>query len=259
MTTKKRRLGRVEVEAMGLLDRPPPMVFPGPNAAPDLDEPLPDAMHQFDYLADTFVILRRHFSRHRMTLAHGNSPIYYVEVVDGEEHTRHVSPDCYVAFRVDAEAIRRRNGYFMREVGEAPEFVLEIASVSTSRNDLGPKRGIYARLGVNEYWRFDATGGEYYGDPLVGEDLVDGEYRRLEIHHEPNGQIWGHSPALGLDLCWESGQLCFFNPKTGLYLLDFDEEGERADAQQARADAAEAEAADLREQLRRLREQGPEA
>ena len=242
----------MEVEAMGLLDRPPPMVFPGPNAAPDLDEPLPDAMHQFDYLADTFVILRRHFSRHRMTLAHGNSPIYYEEVVAGVEHTRHVSPDCYVAFRVDAEAIRRRNGYFMREVGQAPDFALEIASVSTYRNDLGPKRDLYARLGIGEYWRFDPTGGQFYGEPLVGETLVDGEYHLHGMRQEDNGLVWGHSPALGLDLCWEPGRLRFFNPATGLYLLNLRES-------ETRAAAAEAEAADLREQLRCLREQHPEA
>ena len=251
MTTEKRRHRRTEVEAMGLADRPPMIVFPGPDAAPDIDEPLPDAMFQVDYFADILVLLSRHFSRYPMTLVHGNSPIYYEEVVDGIDQPRHVSPDCYVAFGVDAEAIRKRNGYFMREVGQAPDFALEIASVSTYRNDLGPKRDLYARLGISEYWRFDPTGGQFYGEPLVEETLVDGEYHRHGMHQEDNGLVWGHSPALGLDLCWEPGRLRFFNPATGLYLLNLRESA-------TRAEAAEAEAADLREQLRLLREQRPE-
>ena len=252
MTTRNRRLGRVEVEAMGPLAQPRGIILPGPNAVPDLDEPLPDAMYQFDHLADTFVLLNRHFSRHRMTLVHGNSPIYYEDVVEGVERTRHVSPDGYVAFGVDAEAIYMRNGYFMREVGRAPDFVLEIASVSTYRNDLGPKREIYARLGVEEYWRFDSKGGQYYGEPLVGETLVDGEYRRLDIRRESDSLVWGHSPVLGLDLCWVSGRLRFFNPATGDYLRDLAEAEEAWQDAESRANAAEAELAALREELRRL-------
>ena len=45
--------------------------------------------------------------------------------------------------------------------------------------DLGRKRDLYAALGVLEYWRYDATCGEFYGEPLVGEYLLDGEYRRF--------------------------------------------------------------------------------
>ena len=245
MTTKK-RLRRNDVEAMGLLDCPPAIVLPGPDAAPDIDEPLPDAMFQIDYFADTLVVLRQHFSRHPMTLVHGNSPIYYEEMEDGVEHASHVSPDCYVAFGVDPEAIRKRNGYFMREVGQAPDFALDIGSVSTYRNDLGPKRDLYARLGIGEYWRFDPTGGQYYGDPLLGETLVDAEYCRLDIHRNSGGLVWAHSPALGLDLCWEPGRLRFFSPATGLYLPDLAEE-------RAAHQAAEAEVLRLSEQLRQLR------
>ena len=249
MTTEKRRLRRTEVEALGLADRPPMIVFPGPDAAPDIDEPLPDAMFQVPHYTETLEVLRTHFSLYPLTLVYGNSPIYYT---DDEGETRRVMPDCYVTFGVNAEAIRRRNGFFLHEVGQAPDFALEIASVSTYRNDLGPKRDLYARLGIGEYWRFDPTGGQYYGESLVGETLVDGEYHRHRMHQEDNGLVWGHSPALGLDLCWEPGRLRFFNPATGLYLLNLRES-------ETRAEAAEAEAADLREQLRRLREQRTEA
>ena len=36
-------------------------------------------------------------------------------------------------------------------------------------------REIAAELGALEYWRYDPTGGEHYGEPLVGE------YRRFEM------------------------------------------------------------------------------
>ena len=65
------------------------------------------------------------------------------------------------------------NTYLLWEVGKAPDFVLEIGSKSTANADLVRKRELYAELGVGEYWRYDATGGEFYGEPLVGERLVD--------------------------------------------------------------------------------------
>ena len=256
MTISKKGLRRIGLEAAGLLDHPPRIALPGPNAAPDIEEPLPDAMYQDPHYTRTLEVVRTHFSLYPRTLVYGNSPIYYE---DDQGRTRWVLPDCYVAFDVDAEAIQERNGYFMREVGRAPDFALEIASVSTYRNDLGPKRELYARLGIDEYWRFDGTGGRHYGEPLVGETLVDGEYRRLGIHRESDNLVWGHSPVLGLDLCWIPDRLRFFNPETREYLLYHAEleaarqaAEARANAAESRANTAEAELAALREQLRRL-------
>ncbi len=249
MTISKKELRRISLEANGLLEHPPRIMPPGPNAAPDIEEPLPDAMYQDPHYTRTLEIVRTHFLLYPRTLVYGNSPIYYE---DDQGRTRWVLPDCYVAFDVDAEAIQLRNGYFMREVGRAPDFALEIASVSTYRNDLGPKRELYARLGIDEYWRFDGTGGRHYGEPLVGETLVDGEYQRLEIHRESDTLVWGHSPVLGLDLCWFPDRLRFFNPETGEYLLDHAELATALQSAEARANAAQTELSDLREQLRRL-------
>ena len=77
-------------------------------------------------------------------------------------------------------------------------FVLEVASESTAHRDLGEKREIYARMGAQEYWRLDRDG-EYYGEPLVGERLVNGEYERIELHTEANGDTWSRSEVLGVD------------------------------------------------------------
>lgn len=69
------------------------------------------------------------------------------------------------------------------EVGKAPDFVLETGSGSTADGDLGRKGDLYAEVGMSEYWRSDATGGEFYGEPLVGEYLQDSEYRHPELRH----------------------------------------------------------------------------
>ena len=78
---------------------------------------------------------------------------------------RSVSPDCYVVFGLSDAALRSlslegNNTYLLWEVGKPPDFILEIGSRSTARADLGSKRELYAEIGVGEYWRYDATGGE---------------------------------------------------------------------------------------------------
>ena len=112
-----------------------------------------------------------------------------------------VSPDGFIVFglETDSRAIRlNRRSYRIDEWGRTPAFVLEVASESTARRDMGVKRDIYARMGVQEYWRLDLFG-EYYREPLVGETLVDGEYQRFELHTESNGDVWSRSEVLGVD------------------------------------------------------------
>ena len=111
-----------------------------------------------------------------------------------------VVPDCCVILGVDAVRVRfDSRSYRIEEWGQRPAFVLEVGSPSTARRDLVEKRAIYAGMGAQEYWRLDRSGGDYYGEPLVGERLVNGEYERLELHTEPNGDIWSRSEVLGVD------------------------------------------------------------
>jgi hypothetical protein len=182
-------------------------------------------------------------------------------------------PDCVVSFGVDPQAIHDRNGYVISEVGKPPDFVLEIASESTGVVDYTRKRDGYAGYGVREYWRFDPTGGDYHDQPMAGDVLVNGEYQPTPLNRGAGGLIRGHSPVLGLDLCWDNGRLRFYDPKAGEYLSTMIEalsghaESEaRADAEsharveaEARADAeaqarveAEAEVQSLRERLSKL-------
>ena len=210
---------------------PPYLAIPDPGA-PDDHEPLPDAMLQEPHFSETMQVVRTYFLGRSAALVSGDSPIYYDDQ-EGEQQI--VRPDCYIAFDVDEESIRRRNGYFLRDVGRPPDFALEIASESTHTEDTGRKRGIYARLGIGEYWRFDSTGGKFYPEPLAGELLEEGEYRPIEMQRNAEGVIWGRSPALGLDLCWHAGRLRFYDPVAGAY----------------RRNLAEAEAVILLEQVAR--------
>ena len=171
-----------------------------------------------------------------------------------------VAPDVYLAFGVDAEAIRPRKLYLPWEVGKPPDWALEIASESTRRNDVENKPGIYAQIGVPEYWMFDPSGGAYYGQPLTGLSLVNGVYRPIELTGEPDGVLKGYSEVLGLSFCWEEGWPRFYDPSTGRYLDNW--RTERAARQAAEAqrdtalserDAALSENRRLREELRRLR------
>jgi hypothetical protein len=149
----------------------------------------------------------------------------------------------YVALGVDAAAIVARKLYLPWEAGKPPDWVLEIASESTWREDVYRKPAVYARIGVPEYWRFDPSGGSHYGYPLAGERLVDGVYQPIELTSEPDGVLKGYSDVLKLSLCWDEGQARIYNPETGTYLANLTE------ARVARAEA-EAEVRQLREQLR---------
>ncbi len=222
------------------------------SVLPDEPEPIEDGMYQTPTLIEILHILSDHFTdlgrRPDVLLDTGNF-VYY----DPTNRNVRVGPDCFIAFGVDAEAIRLRNGYVIWEVGKAPDFALEIASPSTSRRDLTVKRDIYASLGITEYWRFDATGGGNYGEPLVGEELVEGRYRRLPISTTEDGIIWAHSPLLGLDFCSQEGHLRFYDPAVGEYLRMIDEERAAREAAEAGQLAAEMAAERLREELRQLR------
>ena len=155
-------------------------------------------------------------------------------------------PDLLIAFRVDPARIIAHRGYSIEEWGKPPDFVLEIASENTAENDVTVKRDDYAAFGIPEYWRFDPSGGDYYGTGLSGDRLVDGLYQPIGITVTDDSHSRGHSEVLGLDLCWEDGQLRWYAPPAERYLPTFDDEAEARIAAEERVRALEAE-------IRRLR------
>ena len=211
-------------------------------------EPLPDPPRERDMQQDVGInafrrVLEPHFAHRDDVLIAGGGFLRHEATNDAER----LAPDCVVTFGVNPDAIVARNGYVISEVGKPPDFVLEVASRSTGRRDYTVKREGYAGYGVQEYWRFDHTGGRFHDVALAGDVLVDGRYQPLPIREEADGLIWGHSAVLGLDLCWDDGEFRLRNPITGEFLPNPAE-------LQVERDAALAEAARLREQLRRLQQ-----
>ena len=169
-------------------------------------------------------------------------------------------PDLLIAFNARPKLIIPRNGYLIPEQGKPPDFVLEVGSESTGRIDEGRKRQDYARFRVPEYWRFDPSGGDYHSTHLAGDRLAGVEYEPIAIQRTVEGHFRGHSEALNLDLCWEDGQLRFWDPVGRLYLNTYLEERDARVAErdariaaEARADAEAARARALEEELSRLR------
>ena len=160
-------------------------------------------------------------------------------------------PDLLIAFGVHPDLWGARNGYLIPEQGKPPDFVMEVASESTARRDETLKREAYAAMGVPEYWRFDPTGGGRYSTHLASDRLVDGLYVPITIHRTDDEHLWGHSDSLNLDLCWEQGDLRFWDPVARRYLHTFMEESAARREAEARAAAAEARVRQLEEELRR--------
>ena len=200
--------------------------------------PLPDGYYQDPLFREIVTTVEMHFKDRPDVTVSGNTFVYYRQ----GDPRRFVAPDCYVALGISKESIQRFNTYRTWEVGQPPDFALEIGSPSTADHDLTDKRDLYARIGIGEYWRFDATGGDFYHEPLVGEYLADGQYHRFPLNHEPNGLIWAYSPALNLNLCWENGRLRFHNPATNEWLLSYQEQHAARQAAQAHAREVEAHA-----------------
>ena len=182
--------------------------------------------------------LRRHLGNSDTTVVIGEVPIGW------NIHTRREVirvPDLLIAFDVDRAFVVAEMGYSIDEHGKPPDFALELASPNTARNDERGKRVDYANFGVREYWRFDGSGGRWYRRPLAGDALVDGECQPVEIHRADGNRYWGHSDVLNLDVCWEYGELRFYDTDAGQYLLTFDEADDGRLAAEERIRQLEAE------------------
>ncbi len=229
----------------------------------DDPEPPEDAMQQFRTIHVVISALLARYENDPDTLVAEQSNLVYDSAVRGSV----VAPDAFVVFGVDADSIERgRRSYRIDEWGPPPAFVLEVASESTAARDLGEKREIYARMGAQEYWRLDRTG-EYYGEPLVGERLVNGEYERFELNTEANRDIWSRSEVLGVDFYYRAedeafGIFMLRDSATGEWLNTLGPEREARKvaeearlAAEARAQAAEVRNRELQAELNRLRGQ----
>ena len=187
---------------------PPPAAIEYPSG-----DGKPMAENDAQLLAMLYAIgaLRVHYRDRADVYVSGDLLMYYEE---GDPKAS-VAPDVFVVFGVE-DRVRER--YLVWKEGKGPDFVLEVASKSTWREDLGPKREVYARLGVKEYWQYDPTG-KYFTPVLQGLRLAGGAYVRQLAVTSPGGALTLTSETLGLELRAQDGEMRFRDPATGQVLL----------------------------------------
>ena len=227
-------------------------------------KPMAESDAQLTPLTTAVVWLRNHFRNDPEVYVSGNLFIYYEE----GNPKRRVAPDVFVVFGARA---RERPSYRLWAEPKAPDFVLEITSPKTWRQDQGAKRELYRRLGVREYWQYDPTR-EYLEPRLQGLELVAGRYEALPERELGDGKLALWSEVLGLELRVVERGLRFYDPRSGEELPDLtgtedkrkeaearaklEAEGRRQEAEgrqaaEARAQAAEARVAELEALLHR--------
>ncbi len=227
---------------------------------PDEDgKPMAESDPARDYLFYSVDALDIYFQNRPDVYVSGNLFVYYEE---GNLESV-VAPDVFVVFGVPKR--KRRSYKTWEEAGIAPDFVLEITSHSTRSKDQGAKRGIYAFLGVREYFQYDPTG-DYLNPRLQGVRLVEGNYLPAPSTSLPDGTISVNSEVLGLELrLLPGGELRFHDPAAGETLLSHQEQviarqaaEERAQREAAARQAAEARIAELEARLRSLQGESPQ-
>ena len=220
---------------------------------PDIPEKDPDDMTSSKHLAETGNMYRlaQHLGNLEGTIVSGE------KYICAEPGSAIRYPDLLVAFNADPELYEATNGYVVSLQGKPPDLVLEIASRATGHIDTGQKPQFYAGLGIAEYWRFDETG-EFHRQKLAGDQLVEGAYEPVALETLADGSVRGYSRVLGLYVCWEQGNLVFYDPKTEAHIASLDslrEEVHQAEArvreERRQRERAEARIRELEEQLRR--------
>ena len=194
----------------------------------------PLAENDFQRAAILYAIgaLQVYFALRADVYVSGELLIYYME---GNPRVS-VAPDTFVVFGVEN---RKRMNYKTWEEGKGPDFVLEVVSPSTWREDVGPKRSVYAGLGVREYFLYDPTG-QRLSPRLQGYRLVGGEYERLPAVESMDRRLTLHSETLGLALWAKGEKMRFRDPATDEDLLSHDEAAAAHQAAEARIAELEA-------------------
>lgn len=155
--------------------------------------------------------------------------------------------------------------YKLWEEQRSPDFVIEVTSSATSREDLFTKKDLCGRLRVSEYFLFDPTE-DYLNPRLQGYSLEQGRYLRLA--QESDGSLL--SRITNLRLRPEGENLRLIDNRPGKKLLWISEQGAAIEAAERRAEKAERraqeeatvrnrleeEVARLRAELERMRAEG---
>ena len=190
-------------------DTRPPFIFPDPPPPEDMNNTL--HLNEPGYLTTLAI----HFGHRDTTIVTSEA---YISPEVPQSQTGLLYPDLLIAFNAARDEVIYRKGYVIAEQGKPPDFVLEIGSGSTGLYDATEKRRRYAALGIPEYWRFNPSGGRFQRAALAGDRLADGQYQAIPVHRTDERHHWGHSPVLNLSLCWEEGELRWYDPVAERYL-----------------------------------------
>ena len=202
----------------------PPVHYPESDGEPMAETPV-----HWHAMVD-FASPLHGFYKERSDAYVGSNMLMYYRKGDNK---RRVSPDVFVAFGVPK--LPERRVWLVWEEGKAADFVLEVTSRSTRKEDEVGKKALYQRLEVREYWQFDPLG-EYLSPQLRGYVLGDdGKYGEEIALEERDGALC-HDSLLGVTLRLEDGRLRLFDPKRGEYLLTHAEEREARQAIEAERD-----------------------
>ncbi|MGB3535340.1 MAG: Uma2 family endonuclease [Microcoleaceae cyanobacterium] len=194
-------------------------------------EPMAESDPTRDYLIYTVEALKYYYKDQPQAYVSGNLFIYYEQ---GNPKSV-ILPDVFVVFDVSNQS--RRSYKLWEENNKVPDFVIEITSKSTVSQDQGLKKGLYAFLGVTEYFQYDPTQ-DYLNPALKGYRLVGENYVQIQPTLLPNNELNVYSEVLNLELQLQSGELRFYDPVTQEKLLSYLElEQARRTAEQARLDA----------------------
>ena len=198
----------------------------------------PMADNDWQYAAIVYAkgALQEHYAHRPDVYVSGDLLIYYEE---GNPRAS-VAPDVFVVFGAKSH---KRMVYKLWEEPKAPDFVLEVASPNTWKEDEGPKGELYARLGVREYWQYDPMG-DLLPVRLRGRRLVAGAYEPQPVEREWGGTLVLRSETLGLELIASAdGDLHFREPALdGGLLLSYGEMAAARRKEAAARRAAEAHA-----------------
>ena len=218
-------------------------------------QPMGESDLHIDCMSYVLHALRWHFekSAREDVYVSANSFLYY----ERGNPRAVVAPDVFVVRGVPNHL---RDSYLLWKEPKGPDFVLEITSVSTRREDEGRKRGVYAALGVEEYFLYDPRG-EYLAPPLQGYRLRGGEYRPLPaVTVLPGGGAAVSSEVLGLELRdrREARMLRLHDPVAGRDLPTYREFFGAREAEAAARQVAEARIVELEIRLRDIEGAAPE-
>jgi Uma2 family endonuclease len=171
-------------------------------------------------------VLDRRYAQEANIYVSGNLLVFY----EPGNKRKHISPDVWLARGVPKH---RRDNYLIWEEGKAPEFVIEVTSSTTRKEDLTTKRTLYQDvLKVAEYFLFDPRG-DYLEPQLQGYRLTKGRYTPIRA---TKGRL--PSKVAGVHLEVDGDQLRLYDPAAAAWLLSDQDAAVRAEAARDQAQAA---------------------